>query len=81
MSECQLPVERAGRGEGRCMEGSKWGDKKNFPGGLVVKILPSTAVGVWVRFLVGELNTHLPCGHKKKKKHNTSSVVTNAKST
>ena len=51
LSECQLPVERAGRGEGRCTEGLKWGDKKNFPGGLVVKILPSTAGGCG--FVVG----------------------------
>ena len=80
MSECQVPVERAGRGEGRCIEGLKWGDKKNFPGGPVVKILPSTAGGVWVCFLVGELSSHLPCG-KKKKKHKTSSVVTNTKTT
>ena len=43
-----------------------------------VKILPSTAGGVWVCFLVGELSSHLPYGQKKKR-HKTSSVVTNTK--
>ena len=41
--------------------------KTDFPGGLVVKTLPSFA-GVWIQSLVGELSSHMPQGPKKKTK-------------
>ena len=41
-------------------------DKRDFPGGLVVKTLPPSAAGVGA--LVGELRSHMSLSAKKKKK-------------
>ena len=35
---------------------------RDFPGGPVVKILPSRMHGVWVRYLLKELRVHMPHG-------------------
>ena len=42
-------------------------DKRDFPGGLVVKTLPPSAAGVGA--LVGELRSHMSLSAKKKKKN------------
>ena len=46
-----------------------------FPGGPVVRPLPSNVRRVQVRSLVGELRSHMSCGHKAKHRSN---IVTNS---
>ena len=43
-----------------------WDFPPGLPGGPVVKTLPSSTVGLWVRSLVGELRFHMPGSQKNK---------------
>ena len=52
---------------------------RDFPGGPVVKTLPSSVGGV-VWSLVGELRSHMPCSQKTKT-WNRSNIITNSKKT
>ena len=66
-------IETAGSGRGErgqrdtAVEESQEQEKRDFPGGLVVKTVLLLR-GAWVRSLVGELISHMPGGAAKKKK-------------
>ena len=47
---------------------------RDFPGGPVVKTLPSLMHGVWVRYLLEELRVHMPRG-KKNPKYKTEAIL------